>query len=464
MIAARQRLGARISRHARTVADDQLIEALIVALATGLAAAALREYIAPDYKAEYLPALTGYAEHGFSGFIEGLPGYPGAVILQLPLVMLSDLFGLSEELTWRFLSAASISALALAVLSFVPLLRAGSTPLGAGRVAVALAVASPASYWALRIGHPEEILTVALLLGAVSAAARERAILAGLLLGLAAGKAWPLVAALPVFGLLLPDARRVAKGILSTGVAMALLYLPPLLHHASSVKVLANLGENTIFNVGQIWWWFGSPIPQSNVALQTVPQPRVGPSWAGELSHPLILGVGTAIGLLWCLSRTSGVGRRLSFAALRPDGRDRPLQEAAYLAGAACLVMAGILYMRCYLDTWNVPYYLLAGLVLGSLGEALIGRWPIISLVATGLMWKFHQPGDLTIRTNPDIYNAMYVAWTIPFSIALIVLGFRAARGSLGAGDASPAAAAARPPHAARAAVDGVDERQPAVS
>ncbi len=455
MNVARQRLGAALAHRARTVADDHLIEALIVAIATGLAAAALREYIAPDYKAEYLPALQGYERSGVGGFIEGLPGYPGIVIAQLPLIVLASVLGLDEASTWRLLSAAGISALALATLSFLPLLRAGSVPRGAGRLAVALAVGSPTAYWALRIGHPEEVLVVALLIGSVSAAARERPVLAGVLLGLAAGKAWPLVAALPVFGLLLPGGWRVVRAGAAAAVTMLVLYLPPLVHEANSVKVLSQLGENTIFNAGQVWWWFGTPIPQSTLELQTVPQPRVGPAWAGELSHPLILGVGFAIGLVWCLSRSSAITgtRGLSFAALRVDGRDRSLQESAYLAGAALLVMAGILYARCYLDTWNVPYYLMGGLVAGALGEALIGRWPIISLVAAGLMWKYHAPGDLTIRTDPDIYNAMFIAWTIPFSIALMALGFRAAAGSLRVARAAGSVAETAPEHSARARV-----------
>lgn len=444
MILARQRAGAAFARRVRTVADDHLIEALIVAIATGLAAAALREYIAPDYRAEYLPALQGFQERGIAGFLEGLPGYPGIVVAQLPLIMVAEVLGLDEASTWRLLSAAAVSALALAVLSILPLLRAASTPQGAGRVAVALAVGSPAAYWALRIGHPEEILVVALTLGAVSAAARERPWLAGILLGFAAGKAWPLVAALPIFGLLLPNGWRVLKAMVAAGVVMAVIYLPPTLHHAQSVQLLANLGANNIFNVGQVWWWFGAPIPQSTVTMQTVPQPRVGPAWSGELSHPLILGVGSAIGLMWCLARSSAITgtRGLSFAALRPDGRDRSLEESAYLAGAALLVMAGILYARCYLDTWNVPYYLMGGLVAGALGEALIGRWPIISLVAAGVMWKYHAPGDLTIRTDPDVYNAMFIAWSIPFSIVLMGLGFRAAAGSLAAARPLPVVAA----------------------
>lgn len=458
MILARQRLGVALARRRTTVAGDQLIEALIVAIATGLAVVSLREYIAPDYRAEYLPALQGYAENGIAGYIERLPGYPGIMMAQLPLVLVGDLLGLDEASLWRFLSGAAISALALAILSVLPLLRVSSTPRGAGRVAIALAMGSPAAYWALRIGHPEEILAVALTVGAVSAAAREKAVLAGLLLGLAAGKAWPLVAALPILGLLLPGGGRIVRFSLTAAITLAVLYLPPTLHQPASVVMLTNLGANNIFNVGQVWWWFGTPIPDATVALQTVPQPRVGPMWTGELSHPLILGVGSAIGLMWCLTRSTAITGRLSFAALRPDGRERSLQEAAYLAGAACLVMAGILYARCYLDTWNVPYYLMGGLVLGALGEALIGRWPIISLVAAGLMWKYHAPGDLTIRTAPDLYNAMFIAWTIPFSLVLMALGFRAAGGPLAADDDVERAA---PPSRADA---GDDARVPATA
>ncbi|MFT4034699.1 MAG: glycosyltransferase 87 family protein [Patulibacter sp.] len=428
MILSRQRLGAQLAKTGRTVTGDAVIEPLLIALATALAAVALREYIAPDYRAEYLPALNGYRTGGLAGFAAALPGYPGAVVLQLPLIVAADLVGLSEAGTWRLLSGVAVAVLALAVLAFMPLLRAAETPRGAARVAIALAVASPGAYWALRIGHPEEVLTVGLLLAAAAAAAGERAVLAGLLLGFAAGKAWPIVAALPVVGLLLPQWRHVAVGGVVAAVTTTILHLPALLHESESVHMLSHLGVNTIFNAGQVWWWFGTPIPLDTVATQTVPQPRIGPAWSGELSHPLILGVGTAVGLLWCWARWSSLREHRSIAVLRADHRARSHAESARLAGAALLTMAGILYARCYLDTWNVPYYLTAGLVLGALGESLLGRWPIISLLATGLMWKYHAPGDLTIRTAPDLYNAMFVAWTVPFSVALVVLGFRAVR------------------------------------
>lgn len=429
MIAVRQRLGHQLAARARTVVDDGWIELIVVSVAAGLAGVSLREYIAPDYKAEWLPPLNGLSDSGLEGYLTHLPGYPGIVVAHLPLALFAQLLSLDEASTWRFLSAFAISALALAVLAVVPLMRALEVRRAPAWIAVGIAAGSPAAYWALRIGHPEEVLATGFLLGAVVAAARERPIIAGILLGIAGGKAWPLVAAVPILALFLPHLRRTLIFCGAALLTLLAIYLPSVLVNPAPVQVLTDLGAASIWNVGQVFWWFGDPIPLSNVALQTVPQPRVGAAWAGELSHPLILGVGTAIGLVWLMTRVSVLnGGGLSLAILRRDGRTRSLPESAHLAGAALLVMAGILYARCYLDTWNVPYYLLPGLVLGIIGEALLGRWPIMGAVAAGLMWHFHAPGDLTVRTAPDLYTAMYLSWTIPFSLAYLAIGFRALR------------------------------------
>lgn len=414
--------GSRTEKLAR---DDVWLELIVVVVAAGIAGFSLREYIAPDYKAEMLPPLTALETQGLSGYLEQLPGYPAIALLELIPAKLAMLLGAGEAGVWRFMSAVGVSAIALAVLAALPYIRATEAPRGAARVAVCLAVASPCAYWALRIGHPEELLATGLLLGSVLAAARERAVLAGVLLGLACGKAWPAVAALPVLGLLLPEWRRVIIGGAAAAVALAAFYLPSAIWGGDSVQVLSTLGENTIFNVGHVFWWFGDPIPLANVAAQTVPQPRVGPAWSGTLSHPLIVGVGTAIGGVFAWSLYQRVLRSRAVAALRADGRTRSNAEVAQLASAALFVMAGILYARCYLDTWNVPYYLLPGLVLGAMAEVLAGRRPIITLVATGIMWKWCTPGDLTVRSDPDVYTAQYLAWTIPTSVALIVMGFR---------------------------------------
>lgn len=410
--------------------SDPWLEAVIIAAATVLIGFALREFIAPDYRAEQVAAFNAFASDGFGGFMEHLPGYPGAMFVELLVGGPVALAGASDALIWRAVSAAAVGTLALALVAALPAIRASEASRSAARLGLALAAASPAAYWALRIGHPEEVLSTGLLLGAVLAAARERPILAGVLLGLSIGKAWPLAVALPVLGLLLPDTRRVAIGAIATLIAAAAIFLPPMFFAPDSIEVLANTGTAQIFNTGQLFWWFGTPIDLATVAAQDVPQPRIGAQWAGELSHPLIIGVGTAIGLIWCwtLQQRLLSAPAVTLAALRDRAKSRSREQSAALASSALLVMAGILMMRCYLDTWNVPYYILPALVCGAMGELLAGRRPLITLVATGLMWRFHAPGDLTIRSTPDVYTALYLGWAIPVSIAYVTLGLRAIR------------------------------------
>ena len=93
------------------------------------------------------------------------------------------------------------------------------------------------------------------------------------------------------------------------------------------------------------------------------------------------------------------------------------------------LVAAGLLVLRCVFDSWTVPYYMFPALVLAGLGEVLAGRYPLIALVSTGLMWKYNVPGALMLRTNPDLYSAIFLGWSIPVMIALLTLGLTTARG-----------------------------------
>lgn len=422
-------------------------ELLAVVLSVLLAVASLREFLAPDYMVEILPAVQGYRHTGIGGWIEALPGYPAAAMLEFPVLLAAELLGLDDAGGWRLLSSFAVAVLCASVLVALPLVRAGGASRTATLVAVALAVGSPATYWALRIGHPEEVLSTGLLLAAAVAAARERPVLAGVLLACAGGKGWAAVAALPVLALLLPQWRRVAIGTAAAAVTTAILYVPPYLFGGDALAVMANTGAAAIFNTGHVFWWFGDPIALSAVAQQPVPQPRIGAHWTGVVSHPLILGVGTAIGLTWAI----WLHDRL--AALRAAGKlpagPRSLPVSAELLSAALLVMAGALYARCYLDTWNVPYYLLPGLVIGAIGEAMRGRVPLLSLVATGMMFEFHPPSDPSVRTEPDVYTAMYLAWAIPISVAYVAMGLAAVRRALSLEpEPEPAGAGAAPPGA----------------
>lgn len=440
-----QRVQRALLPQGRPARAGREAEFLAVLLGVLLMIAALRTYVdaAPDYKVEIIPPLQGWRKDGFEGWLELLPGYPAAAMLELPVLLLGEFIGLSDADGWRLLSAVAIGALVAAIIAALPLIRAADASRTATLVAVALAI-SPTAYWALRIGHPEEVLSTGLLLAAVVAAAYERPILAGALLGCAAGKGWAFAAAIPVIGLLLPNYRRVAIAAASTVIVTAVLYLPPFVLDSGGLQVMASTGNEQIFNVGQIFWWFGDPIPLATVESQSVPQPRIGVEWAGLISHPLILGVGTALGLVWCITVFQRFEQLQLFGSLRSDGKTRSRAGAADLASSALLVMAGALYARCYLDTWNVPYYLLPGLVLGAIGEAMRGRVPVLALVATGMMWKYAPPSDPTVRTEPDVYTATFLAWAIPISVAYVVMGLRAAKTALGDA-AEPARPAAKP-------------------
>lgn len=413
---------------------DDWLHAVIVAGAMILGGFSLREFIAPDYVHEQQDAFRALGAQGLSGYFDFLPGYPGAMMVELIAGWPAVALGADDALTWRIVSVFGIGVLVAALMAAVPLVRACGASSTSARVALLLAVASPAAYWALRIGHPEEVLSSGLLVAAVIAGARGHAVAAGVLLGLASGKAWAAVAALPVLGLLLPDPRRVAVALAAAGVTGLAIMLPAAIWAPASVDMLAQTGTAAIFNTGHVFWWFGTPIDMATLQTQTVPQPRIGPAWAGELSHPLILGVGVAIGLTWCAS----VNKRL-LAVSAPVAMRRTREQSARIAGAALLTIAGILVLRCVLDTWNVPYYILPALVCGALGEVLLGRLPVITLVATGVMWRWHTPGDVTIRSAPDVYTAFYLGWAVPVAVAYLHGGFRAAARLTGGHEAAAA-------------------------
>ena len=131
---------------------------------------------------------------------------------------------------------------------------------GAGRgtiaIVVGLCAANPITLRALDIGHPEELLGAVLCAGAVLAALRGRATLAGVLLGLAmANKAWAVLAVGPVL-LALPERRR--RSLLIAG-AIAIAFVPPLLLAAPpSASPGGAVHTDEIFQPWQVWWFLGA--------------------------------------------------------------------------------------------------------------------------------------------------------------------------------------------------------------
>ena len=116
---------------------------------------------------------------------------------------------------------------------------------------------NPITLRALDIGHPEELLGAVLCAGAVLAALRGRATLAGVLLGLAmANKAWAVLAVGPVL-LALPERRR--WSLLIAGAIALAFVLPLLLAAPPSASPGGAVHTNEIFQPWQVWWFLGRP-------------------------------------------------------------------------------------------------------------------------------------------------------------------------------------------------------------
>lgn len=157
-----------------------------------------------------------------------------------------------------------------------------------------LCLVNPLTFEALKNGHPEEILTAALVVGAVAVAADGRSRRAALVLGLAlATKQWAVLAILPTL-MALPG-RRVRAGLGAAAVALTLtlpfVIASPGDFKASQQNAASTSGVAGPFNV----WYPAAAVRTSHVRAgdQTLTlKSHHVPSAVADLSHPLIVLLG----------------------------------------------------------------------------------------------------------------------------------------------------------------------------
>ena len=264
-------------------------------------------------------------------------------------------------------------------------------------VAAGLAVINPITFKALHWGHPEELLTAALCVGAVLAATRERTLIAGLLLGLAlATKQWAVIAVLPA--LLAAPGDRLRLGAVAAAVAAALT-LPMMLGDAGQFGAVTEAATGGVSSGSRttpwnVWW----PIAQAT----DLPDGRVlfiAPAWVARVSHPAIVAVGIPLAfLLW---------RR----------RERRADDAL-------LLLALLFLLRCVLDNWNGDYYH-APFLLSLLAweTARRPRLPYLSMAVVVALSVSFWPHFTRVFTDSTPYaatlNAVYLAWTLPLAAYL---------------------------------------------
>jgi hypothetical protein len=254
-------------------------------------------------------------------------------------------------------------------------------------VIVAVALVNPLVSSALYWGHPEELLTASLAVGAVVAAAQDRLVLTTVLLGAAlATKQWAIVALFPVVAYL--DRRRL-RVLCGSVLLAATLTLPAILANPRSwLHSEFSLGHATSGTV---------PIPDSWPFLVAsretlrlpggliISEPHLSAGFAGLL-HPLIIALAIAIAV---------------WLAIRADGR----HATNHLFAA----VAVIFLLRCTLDPGNEPYYQLPLLATFLAWDALANNGlPVRALLGAAAAYLVFDrlPSFFSPTVAGDIYSA----------------------------------------------------------
>jgi hypothetical protein len=317
-----------------------------------------------------------------------------SLFLRAPFVWLV----FDQDVSVVYLAGALPCLAALVALALV--LRRRMLALGRPAAAVLLvsllAVVNPGTFRALHWGHPEELLTAALCVGAIIAATRGRGLLAGVLLGLAvATKQWAVIAVIPT--LLAAPRQRLRLGLVAGALAVAIALPAMLLQPQAVVGTHAAIVQaQPVAGPANVWWPFSTP--------RTAAERKAGapgfaakiPAWIGTVSHPLIVLLGIPLG--WLFWR-----RRRHFAAHDVLG-----------------LFALLMLLRCLLDPWNNDYYH-APLLLSLLAWEGLGRdgWPRLTLFAgAALALTFPASVDSMSALSADSLRicVTYLAWALPLA------------------------------------------------
>lgn len=378
-------------RARRSAIADALVA---VAAVAGLYHAALVQVIWVDFFTESASAVGRLMAGDLHGFLALAPAYGGSLVLGAPALALGGALG-GLDLAYRLDALGCIGAVAALALALAARQRRGGRPALGRWMLIVLLVASPAASWALKEGHPEELLAAAACIGGMVLVLRGRITSGAILLGLAvAFKQWAILA-LPLAFVSVPG-HRLRLSLLAAGSAM--LLWAPLLLGGGNRFVAASRGlahAPYIFHTEQIWWTLHLDYLRP---LGGPTATRFGPApiaLVANYSHPLIAVVAVLLAVAWWARR-------------------RQVQPAD-----ALLMLALVMLLRCLLDPWNVLYYQLPFLVALGAWEAVGGRrFPLFTLAASLLVWTGFRP--VNVASSSNITNLFYVTWTVPAAILML--------------------------------------------
>jgi hypothetical protein len=359
-----------------------------------------------DYPSDAGPALTAIAHGSVAGFFSHQPAMGGvSLYLRAPFVLLAAALHDSPVGIYRLGDLPCVLAVALIALWMARVAGRRGTGPGGRAAIVAICLVNPLIRDALYWGHPEELLTASLAVGALLAASERKVALTAVLAGLAvASKQWALLIVLPT--LLVLERERIRAGLVMLAVAAGST-LPMVignfaafrhaLHYISSPQPVTTL-----------FTWLYPLSPAGVVHISNIFgdersfNAHTVPAVVSTFAHPLIIALGVAVPLLvWWRS-----GRHLSVEAM-------------------LLATALVFLLRCALDPGSMAYYHFPLLLTLVALDATSGRRiPVASILGFALAFTVLDrfPDYLT----ENVANAIYLLVTIT-GAAVLTRALRAA-------------------------------------
>lgn len=352
-----------------------------------------------DYPNDAAPALKDLLDGDPSAFAHAHPAMGDlSLLLRAPFAELARLGHASELSVYRWGTLPCVLSIAVLALWLAWIARAHGTGWLGQWTIVLVALLNPLLTSAIDLGHPEELLTASLCVGALVAALQRRDLLSVLLLGLAlACKQWSVVAILPVLFALQRGRVRALLGALATAAVVTIPVIAGApMDYLRNQLFLAHGLERTssIWS----WWWPLAPNASKQVLVEGNSVAVSAHQLPTAVAHS-VHGVLVAVDLL-----VAAVVARVRRLPLRRDD--------------AFALMALVLLLRCTLDTETMPYYH-AALLLDLLAwDALCGEvLPLRALVAAAVSYVLFDRLPPTLLGGGS--SLLYAACT---AIAAILL------------------------------------------
>jgi hypothetical protein len=388
---AENRLVGSVRRH--------LGDTALVALALVLSVrAAFSATSAGDYPLDAQPALNAMLHGNLHAFGVARPAMGDlSLLVRAPFAGLAYLGDPTMLSIYRWGVLPCVVSVGLLGLWLASIARSRGVGLVGQLMIVVLSVLNPLTTSAVTLGHPEELLTASLCIGAFVAALKQRSVLTLVLLGLAlACKQWAVVTILPILFALERERMRTLVGAL---VLAALVTVPEVV--GSPTTYLRNqlalahehLSEASMWS----WWW---PLG-SNATQHVLLDGASTPVTLNRLPRALIASLHALIIILDAV-----------IALAIAKARGLPLRRDDAFA-----LMAVVLLLRCALDNETMPYYH-AALFLDLLAwDALTAtRLPLRALAAAVLSWLLFD------RLTPSFFGAVAPSSMLYGISALVVL------------------------------------------